>query len=726
MKEQKVKAGKKWLYISTGIFSVVWYIAYAIGAMEDFDNRWSDLRLHMPKILAAYSGYRGEKFTFLFGNKINKAADPKMTISAIDDYTLSQYGWPVKRRYYGLLVDQLKKLGVKAIGVDVLLFEPDKDNPENDRRYVEAVARAGNVVNLAAIDYETGKIKLPLKGLAQASAYIAHPNSDLAMDRDGYVRKFFMFYKGWDTDDDGGEDKFLTYKDLKAGRLRCEPGCADRRIPSLGMATYAIFSGKTLFELQAKYGGEPLRLNYRYPVLRKAHPAWDKDPNSLIQSAYRHISVADIIEGRLSAEEKESLKGGITLLGATALGAFDHVPSPFLTQLPCVEVHATTIDNIIYKDQLKEVDAFWMTMLILILPWVAVFLGRYPIKSMVIASFSIMGTILAADIWLRANLYDMPFIVVILVFFLPFLYIVVDKGLSEGREKKWIKNTFGQYLSPKVVDLITKDPSKLSLGGEKREMTAYFLDMAGFTSMSEKMSPEELTAMLNEYLSAFTEVILKHDGTVDKYIGDCIVAFWNAPLDQADHRKLAVLAAVDCQDEMTRLNTSLTRFSVKPACRVGVNSGPMVVGNMGSRTRLSYTVMGDSVNLASRLEGANKFFHSKIMTSEETFKDLKDQFDYRYLGSIRVVGKAIPVKVYEPFARKGAAAPEVKEMLGHYETALAKFEKGDYRSALKDFKAALAARPGDGPSQFYIETCEQYVKEVPKDWDGSFNLTSKG
>jgi len=727
MNEQKKKGGKKWLYLSTVGFSLLWLFLCFAGAMEAFDNRWSDTRLNMPRVLAGIFNHGGEKYTFFFGNKINKPAAPKITVSAIDDHTLSKYGWPVKRRYYGMLMDQLKKLGVKAIGIDVMLFEADRDNPENDRRYVEGVAKAGNVVNVAAIDYYTKKVKLPLKGLAQASAYVAHPHSDLGMDRDGYVRKFYMFYRGWDEqDDDGIEDTFLTYKDLKGSRLRCEPGCLDYRVPSLGMATYAIYSGKTLFELQAKYGQEPLRLNYRYPVLRKAHPAWDKDPNYLIDSAYRHISIADIIEGRLSKEEKEDLKDGITLLGATALGAFDHVPSPFSPQMPGVEIHATSIDNIISKDQLQEQDAFLVTLLILFMPWIAVFLNRYSIKTMVISALGVMTAILAFDIYLRANLYDLPFIAVLSAFFLPFLYLVVDKGLSEGREKKWIKNTFGQYLSPKVVELITKDPSKLSLGGEKRDMTAFFLDLAGFTTMSEKLSPEELTAMLVEYLSAFTDVILKYDGTVDKYIGDCVVAFWNAPLDQADHRKLGVLAAIDCQKEMTRLNESLTQFTIKPKCRVGVNSGPMVVGNMGSRSRLSYTVMGDSVNMASRMEGANKYFHSKIMTSEATFGDLKDMFDYRYLGSIRVVGKAIPTKVYEPFSSKGEAAPEIKAMLKHYEAGIEQFYKGAYAASVPHFKAALEALPGDGPSQFYIEKAELFVKEPPKDWDQSFNLTEKG
>lgn len=727
MSEKKKTGGKKWFYVSTALFSVLWVAFWYMGVMSDFDNRWSDIRLRMPMILSVMTGYEGDQYAFAFGKKINKPADPKITIAAIDDHTLSEYGWPVKRRYYGVLMDKLKELGVKAVGIDVMLFEPDRDNPENDRRYVEGVARAGNVVNVAAIDYYTKKIKLPLKGLAQASAYIAHPHSDLAMDSDGYVRRFHMFYKGWDEkDDDGIEDTFLAYKDLKAGKLRCGPDCYDYRIPSLGMATYMVYSGKTLFEMQAKYGKEPLRLNYRYPKMRKAHPAWDKDPNFMTFSAYRHISVADIIQGKLSAEEKADLKDGITLLGATALGAFDHVPSPFMVQMPGVEVHATTIDNIIYKDQLKDQDPFWVTLFILLLPWAAVFLNRYSIKTMVISGFAIMLALLVFDVYMRAVLYDMPFIVLLSAFFLPFLYLVVDKGLTENREKRWIKGTFGQYLSPKVVELITKDPSKLSLGGEKRDMTAFFLDLAGFTTMSEKLSPEELTAMLVEYLSAFTDVILKYDGTVDKYIGDCVVAFWNAPLDQADHRKLGVLAAIDCQKEMARLNESLTQFTIKPRCRVGVNSGPMVVGNMGSRSRLSYTVMGDSVNMASRMEGANKYFASKIMTSEHTFESIKDQFDYRYLGSIRVVGKAIPTKVYEPFALKGEAAADIKEMLKHYNAGLEKFYKGDYKGSLPDFKAALAARPDDGPCKFYAEKAELFAKEPIKDWDQSFNLTEKG
>ena len=727
MKENAHKPGNKKIYFFVGIFSVVWLFSSLIMEFtRRLDYNWDHFIVNLPETLSFFDlANEGVSPTFLFGKYINKPADPKVTITAIDELSLERYGWPIKRRYYGELVDKLEKLGVKSIGVDVMMFEPDRDNPENDRKYVEAVARAGNVVNLMSRNTDNGDINRPIQGLSKASAIIAQPHVEQTMDSDGQIRRYMPFYMGEDTNFDNTPDKFWTYASSGIKDLKCGKACAQLSIPSLGMATYAVYSGKSLPELAMEYDG-PKILNYRYVKNWKLHPGWDKSEKNIKASSYRHISAADILDGRLSKDEKEALKGGMTFIGATALGAFDHVPSPFLSLFPGVEVHATFVDNLMKKDFREELNLGYSLVLVLLLPWLPVFLRRYSLGLMISVSFGVIFLLTGLDVFLLARNVLMPFGSIAAAFIIPFAYVTVDKGLSEGREKKWIKNTFGQYLSPKVVDIITKDPSKLSLGGEKRDMTAFFLDLAGFTTMSEKMTPEELTSMLNEYLSAFTEIILKQDGTVDKYIGDCIVAFWNAPLDQKEHKKLALRAAVDCQVEMARLNEALTQYTIKPAARVGVNSGPMVVGNMGSKTRLSYTVMGDSVNLASRLEGANKFFHSKIMTSEATFGELKDFFDYRYLGSIRVVGKAIPVKVYEPFARKGEAAPEIKAMLVHYEAGIGKFYKADYAGSLKDFQAALAARPNDGPSQFYIEEAEKYIKEPPKDWDQSFNLTSKG
>jgi len=722
--------GKLNMFVAIVLFSIVWFgLSLLSGITKPMDYGWDEFVANLParlyKVHFAFSSAENpdleEQYRFLYGKHITKKATGKVIITAIDDYTVEKYGYPFKRKYYGILADKLKGLGVKAIGMDVMLFNPDRDNPENDRKFAEATARTGIVVNVVGVDMYTRKITKAIEPLEKVSAVIAHPNVDETKDQDGQVRRYAPFYPAPIED----PSDLLTYAKAGLTKVRCWKDCKDVTLPSLGIAPYAIYSGKPLLELEMVFTGEKI-LNYRYPLPLKNHPGWDKDPKNRDLKAFPHVSAADIIEDRLSSGEKEALKGAITFIGSTALGAYDHVPGLFFRQMPGVDVHATFLDNLLAGDFREELDLLVQTLLFLLLPWLPVVLRRYSISTMVYVSSGVVLALLVSYMLLLSSNVVMPFMSILFAFLLPAAWITVDKGLAEGREKKWIKNTFGQYLSPKVVDLITKDPSKLSLGGEKRDMTAFFLDLAGFTTMSEKLSPEELTAMLNEYLSAFTEVILKHDGTVDKYIGDCVVAFWNAPLDQADHRKRGVLAAIDCQSEMARLNESLTQFAIKPKCRVGVNSGFMVVGNMGSRSRLSYTVMGDTVNMASRMEGANKYFHSKIMTSEYTFDDIKGDFDHRYLGSIRVVGKVIPVKVYEPFARKGEAPADVMAMLKHYNAGQEKFFKADYAGAMPHFKAALEARPGDGPSEFYLQKSELFAREVPKEYDGSFNLTEKG
>ncbi|HAT73083.1 MAG TPA: hypothetical protein DCS63_09735 [Elusimicrobia bacterium] len=734
-KTKSAVSGNKRLYIGISLFSLLWLIfSVPFEATKRLDYSWGHFVLNLPSMLNTVAKVVSDQNdpedpfgnSYSFGKYITKPAHPKVSIIAIDELSLEEYGWPVPRSYYGNLVEQLEKYGVKGIFFDIIVSKSKRDKDSDNRRFVEAVAKAGNVGNLVFRDPNTKRIIYPVKGLAKASAIMGQPHVEALMDSDGQVRRYMPFWGGpvYQFPLIFSDVKFITYgeTELKDTLIGKEfPGLP---VPSIGIGAYSFYSGKHLSQLFLEYSDGKI-LNYRNFVARKKHPAWDTDKDRETLSSFRHISFADILSGRLTEEEKEALKGGIALVGATAMGAYDHCPSPFAQQLPGVEVHATFLDNVISGDFRETISYAWISLLILILPWLPVILRRYSLAILVVVCSSVLLGLSMVYVLLLANCLMMPFPSIALALFLPFAYITVDKGLMEGREKKWIKNTFGQYLSPKVVELITKDPARLSLGGEKREMTAFFLDIAGFTTMSEKMTPEELTSMLNEYLSGLTDIILKHDGVVDKYIGDCIMAFWNAPLDQKDHRRLACLAAVDCQAEMARLNEKLTQYAIKPSCRVGLNSGPMVVGNMGSKTRLSYTVMGDSVNLASRLEGANKFFHSQIMASGETFDESKDLFDHRFLGSIRVVGKAIPVKVYEPFARKGAAGPEVTAMLKSYGAGTEKFYAGKYAQAAKDFKAALKARPSDGPSQFYLELAEKYEKEAPKDWDGSFNLTSK-
>lgn len=712
--DKGVKENRKLLYLFCGLFTFFLVASFALNSwlntgwwIRSLDNKWSDFQRNLPALLSF--DYEGDRMSGI-GKYFNHEADERISIAAIDETTVKKLGYPFKRKYYAELIGKLNKAGVKAIGVDVFIFDSDRDDKTSDQAMVDAVAKAGNVSMLVAVDPHTSEILYPIKGMSEAAKYLSHPHVESHMEGNGEVRRLSLFSDS------------LPYSSLKV-KTKCGAECSEVGLPLLAMATYATYSGKKLLQLQAQYGTEAKLTNFRVPKVRAYHAGRESGKLETNDSVYRHISVLDILDGKLSKEEQAALNGGIVLIGSTALGAYDHYPSPFYASWPGVEIHANAIDNIIHNDFLHPVAVWLLVLVSVLLVWLPVVLFKYSIKVISVTSGVVITALMLISIYSMTKLTDMPFLSLLLSMVIPFVFVTIYKAVMEGREKKWIKNTFGQYLSPKVVEIITKDPSKLSLGGEKRDMTAMFCDIAGFTTISEKLAPEQLTAMLNTYLSGLTDEILKHDGVVDKFIGDCIVAFWNAPVDLKNHRTSALLAAVDCVAVNDRLNAGAD--GIKPVFRIGLNAGPMTVGNMGSKNRFSYTVIGDSVNLASRLEGANKFFHSRIMASEYVFEEAKDLLEARYLGQIRVVGKAIPVKVYEPFARKGEASPEVARMLPLYGAGIANFYAGKYKEAAGDFKAALEARPGDGPSQFYLELAESYAKETPKDWDGSFNLTSK-
>ena len=259
-------------------------------------------------------------------------------------------------------------------------------------------------------------------------------------------------------------------------------------------------------------------------------------------------------------------------------------------------------------------------------------------------------------------------------------------------------------------------------------MTAFFSDVASFSTISEQLTPEELVALLNEYLTAMCDIIAETDGTVDKFEGDAIIAFWGAPLSQPDHARLACFAAIDMQNHMVGYRDRLAREG-RPALnvRMGLNTGRMLVGNMGSAQRMDYTIMGDAVNLAARLEGANKFYQTYTMISGFTYDQVADDVEARELDLIRVVGKREAVRVYELLDRRGQLEPEKVELLGCYNRGLELYKERRFADAIAAFREALEVSPLDGPSLTYVDRCEDYLEAPPEaDWDGVYTLTSKG
>src|SRR3989475_327905 len=299
--------------------------------------------------------------------------------------------------------------------------------------------------------------------------------------------------------------------------------------------------------------------------------------------------------------------------------------------------------------------------------------------------------------------------------------------LTEGRQRRVLRAVFDKYMAAEVVDEIMRNPASIKLGGEKKELTVFFSDVAGFTTISEKLDPEDLVFLLNEYLSSMTDIILRYRGNVNKYLGDGIMAIFGAPRGEPDHASRACVAALENQAALAQLRKEwAARGYPEIVARIGINSGPLVVGNMGSQTRMEYTVMGDSVNLASRLEGANKFYDTLILLGPRTYELAQPDIEAREVDMLRVKGKLEPVVVYELLARKGGLDAEKQRVVESYLDGLASYKRREFVRAKERFEAALALDPSDGPSKVCLHRVQEYLAtSPPPDWDGVYVLQSK-
>ena len=444
------------------------------------------------------------------------------------------------------------------------------------------------------------------------------------------------------------------------------------------------------------------------------------------------ISAADLLflDDEEELEELAYLVAGkIVLIGEVAEVAHDEFETP-VGNVYGVEIIANTIATILRSGPLRPASL-----------GLELFLG-----------FVLMGIFLATRLIQNPMPRNVLSLSVLTVYILLVGYLYIGMGLvislsyllmasiaslsvinarfynAEMGQKAMIRQMFGQYLSPKVVANLVDDPAGIQLGGEEREMTAYFSDIAGFSSISENLTPSKLVIVLNEYLTEMCNIIIGYEGTVDKFEGDAIIAFWGAPTIQADHAKQACFASVDMNNRLFELRDKWKSEGVPQlSVRMGLNTGPMVVGNMGSIQKKNYTIMGDAVNLASRLEGANKAYGSKMMISESTYRACEADVDVRELDTIRVVGKSEAVTVYELLNRKGQTTAAMADLVDEFEKALKIYRERDFVTAKSIFENCLEILEDDKPSKTYIARCDAYiVTPPPADWDGVFTLTEKG
>jgi len=663
--------------------------------------------------LEIFDGLEDRWMGRMFRMRGMEQADPRISIVTIDDASLKRIGvYPWPRGVYADLMDKLFEHGVAVVGFDVL-FHERSGKPKEDQKLIDATRRyRKKVVHAMMVKPTPGSYTLqhdyPFKGLREVTKNFGNVVQHM-IDLDGQVRGMV-----------------ITAGKSQEGGWVSDPD----RVPALAISMLGVFDGSTIDTVIEKLGDNGMFLNIRG---EKKIKRWNEQAGEDLEIAtvygINRVPAWEILDDEADEDAIARLKGGIVFVGLTAAGAFDHYPSPFSEMSPGVEVHATQIDNILNERWINP-PFVWGALIITIF---MIFLA-YRIVSLR-PVYAAIGLVVVCIGWTAivyfafVNLVIIEFIPPIIAFIGTYLVLIIHRTMMEQQAKAEVRQMFGQYVSPDVVDILVKDPKKLSLGGTKRDMTIFFLDIAHFTTISEKMTPEDLIKFLNRYLTALTDDILNNNGVVDKYIGDCIMAFWNAPLEVKGHRAKACIAAVNCIGTIERLNAEYVDPSMPetPAVRIGLNSGEVVVGNTGSARKLAYTVLGDEVNLSSRLEGANKFFGSTIMASEDTFDDeAKALIEGRELGKVRVVGKEIPIMVYELLGKKGEIDASWEKALPLYHAGVALYNDRKFVEAKAKFQEVLTLKPEDKPTKLYLNVCEDYIViPPPADQELVFNLTSK-
>ncbi len=483
-------------------------------------------------------------------------------------------------------------------------------------------------------------------------------------------------------------------------------------------------------------------VNYYGPNFMFPHVSLADLLNDEETITYTPSPVIHALNGGIPGEEPKPVtflkrglfKDALVLVGSTAVGAHDIRPRPFAKDAFGVENHATALDNIATENFLERPNAETLLGLLAVLyvlglayGWA---IGRLSAKTGFAFALVTIGGLLYFDQFYLFSKKRIVFSAHLqaIQFGLQYLAITVIKYIREEADKKFIRGAFDKFVSPAVIEQMLNDPTKLRIGGEKKELSILFSDVAGFTELSERIEAKALTSFLNEYLGAMTDIVQANNGTLDKYIGDAVMAFWGAPIDNPKHAEMAVKTAVEMQLKIVELNKMFQeKYGFEIEARVGVNSGEVSVGNFGSSKVFEYTVIGDNVNLASRLEGVNKHYGTSIMIADSTLQRLpQGTFVTREVDLIKVKGKHKTVKIHEVLPRAAGQKHPLEDFIKIFKEGLNQYYARHWDEAIIRFEDVLKRAKKDKTSEEFIERCRYYKDNPPEaDWDGSWEMKSK-
>jgi adenylate cyclase len=638
--------------------------------------------------------------------------------------------WPWPYEVYTPIIEFCRRGGAKAIVFDVQFTEPGRYDPADARKLADAIAAAPDFVAAVVPGEQTGspsawpgQLERPSVEVQGLDRYITSSKAE------GLIAERCRFPFASVAQSAAMLGHIRQDEDSAARRIRPFIRFDGSDIPTLGLAAYLVGTKQT--QADARIQGDDLRIgDLTIPLGSdgRARLRYRKPTEAGNGHLYPSYSAAAVIQSqlRLDAGEEPTIdpaefKDSYVFFGFSASGLYDLIPTPVSPLSPGVEVHATFLDHVLNNDFIRDAAPAGVLLFILtasVAAGLAVVFNTGLSRLLVVYLFALPVPAVMGFAMFRSGV-AWPIVPPTLAVAVSLVGATVFSLATEGKQRRFIRRAFGHYLSPAVIERIVADPTLLTLGGERREVTVMFIDLAGFTSIAEKLDPPVLTGLLNDYLSAMTEVILDEQGTLDKYQGDAVMAFWNAPLDQPDHALRACRAVIRCRERLVGLRTAWRRHTGEdPRIRIGVHTGVCVVGNMGSRQRFDYTVLGDTANLASRLEGVNKVFGTGALVSEQTWSLVAGKIAGREVGRVKVVGRGQPVRVFEPYSLDPDADSQTHEP---FQAALALCNGGELVEAMHGFGQI----DGDPAAEAYADKLACVLQASKPGWDGVWDITHK-
>ncbi len=689
--------------------------------------------------------------------------DEKIVILDIDERSLADVGrWPWPRDVLARIVDKLfDQYGVKAVGFDIVFAERDESSGlnvlnqlaqgplredgaflkqyrqlrpqlENDRIFAESLADRRVVLGFAF-----------LRTYEEAEANRIGTLPEAVGDIEQYWTDRIPLFENIDYT----ANLQILQQAAHAGGFFDNPSVDEdglfRRVPLLqvyggrlyqSLAMAMVRAGQEEPDITIEVWDDPRSGYYAVEGVRIGDYSIPVDGTSAILVPYRgtrkhfpYVSMVDVLKGTADANV---LRGRLVLVGTTAAGLLDLRSTPVEEVFPGVEVHANIISGILeqrIKHRPQYAVGFELVVELLVglvmsflLPFIS------PLLTLLVTVLAFGGIIgITMFAWVTWDLV-LPMAALLLLTLSVFVFHMSYGFFVESRGKRQLAHLFGQYVPPELVDEMSQHPQEVTLEGQSREMTVLFSDVRGFTNISEGLEPKELTQLMNAFLTPMTQIIHKHRGTIDKYMGDAIMAFWGAPLDDPMHARNALLAAFEMNGRLKELQPEFARKNW-PEIRIGIglNTGVMNVGNMGSEFRMAYTCLGDAVNLGSRLEGLTKQYGVTLIVSEAT-KHAVPEFEYRELDVVRVKGKDRPVKIYEPIGQIENVAKPVRSELRRFHKALEAFRQQQWDAAEREIFSLSQENKICAVYGLYLDRIMHYRNNPPGvEWDGVFTHETK-